>query len=223
MGGSRKSKQKRDDGPFVALPNVVIDSEGFRSVGYAGRALLIDIARQYRGDNNGTLLASRAYMLQRGWNSSDVLARAKADLLRARLIHETFKGHRPNKASWYACTWWKLDRHPDYDAGAVESFVRGGYGPPAPPLQGSKLPRHELYARWRKSATPSPDTGPRGSATAPDSGHHMLVDGPESGTMEDAGAVGPAPDTGHHLEMPSAVPPEDATAPTRKPRRPRGG
>lgn len=91
------------------------------------RALLLEVARQYVGGNNGRLLLSREYMAKRGWKSNDMLTKAKRELLNGGFIHETVMGHRPNKASWYAVTWRTLDRIPGYDAGAVESFRRGAY------------------------------------------------------------------------------------------------
>jgi hypothetical protein len=202
--GKTRSPKDRVAGPFVALPHAVIDSQGYRSLGYAARALLVEIARQYRGDNNGRLLASRAYMLDRGWNSSDVLSRAKADLLKAGLIHETVKGRRPNKASWYACTWWKLDRHPGYDEGGAESFVRGTYGPPVEALKPAKPSREELYARWNGNTTPCPDPGLDGGSTGPDSGQLSAPVGPDSGPVRHVRRGLPSPAHGHHLEMPSA-------------------
>lgn len=80
-----------------------------------------------RPASDGRLLASAAYLSKRGWKSADVITRAKRELLQAGFIHETVKGHRPNKASWYAVTWQALDRVPGYDAGAAEAFRGGAY------------------------------------------------------------------------------------------------
>lgn len=123
----RKSGSGRDPGLFIALPWLVMDSPAYQCLSMHARALLLEIARQYMHDNNGRLLCSRAYMLKRGWKSADMLAKAKRELLEGGFIHETVKGHRPNKASWYAVTWQTLDRHPDFDAGAAEGFVRSAY------------------------------------------------------------------------------------------------
>ncbi len=122
-----KGDAGRDAGGFIALPWSVVDSPAYQALGYPARALLTDIARQFVRDNNGKLLCSMAYLSLRGWKSWDVLARAKAELLAAGFIYETVKGQRPNKASWYAVTWRVLDKHPGYDAGAAEGFVRGAY------------------------------------------------------------------------------------------------
>lgn len=78
-------------------------------------------------DNNGMLVLSSKYLKKRGWNSADVITRAKRELLKAELIYETVMGHRPNKASRYAVTWASLDSNPLYDFGAAKGFVRGGY------------------------------------------------------------------------------------------------
>src|SRR5687768_5225903 len=96
-----------------------------------GKAMLVEMARQLRGDNNGSLLCSRAYMGPRGWKSADMLTKAKRELLAAGFLHETVIGQRPNKASWYAVTWQTLDRLNGLDAGAAETFKRGAYKAPA--------------------------------------------------------------------------------------------
>lgn len=122
-----KGDAGRDAGGFIALPWSVVDSPAYQALGYPARALLTDIARQFVRDNNGKLLCSMAHMGTRGWKSADVVQRAKKELLATGFIYETVMGHRPNKASWYAVTWRVLDKHPGYDAGAAEGFVRGAY------------------------------------------------------------------------------------------------
>lgn len=123
----RKRDLGRDPGGFVALPWSVLDCAAYAALSYPARALLLEFARQFVGDNNGRLLASLAYLSKRGWNSNDVIMRAKRDLLKAGFIHETVKGARPNKASWYAVTWRALDKLPGYDAGSAHLFRRGLY------------------------------------------------------------------------------------------------
>lgn len=119
----------RDAGSFVALPWSVLDCAAYRALSHPARSLLIEIARQYVKDNNGRLLASSRYLKLRGWNSTDVIQRAKKDLIEGGFIYETVKGHRPNKASWYAITWQNLDKDYRYDARAWEGWreARSGY------------------------------------------------------------------------------------------------
>jgi hypothetical protein len=145
----RKPDKKRDGGGFVAMPWSVLDSPGYLDLSHPARSLLMELARQYDGRNNGRLLTSAKHLKTRGWNSSAVITRAKRELLKANLIHELVMGHRPNKASWYALTWQKLDHNKGYDAGTAETFRQGAYKPLtlAPP----KPTREELYERWRTS------------------------------------------------------------------------
>lgn len=121
------TKKSRDPGGFIAIPWVVLDSPAYQGLTAYAKALLVDIARQYTGSNNGALRCGRAYMQPRGWNSMDMLTKAKKELLAAELLHETVKGCRPNKASWYALTWLGLDKLDGLDAGAAATFERGAY------------------------------------------------------------------------------------------------
>jgi hypothetical protein len=125
--GKRKGDRSREPGGFVAMPWAVLDSAAWQGLSHPARSLLLELARQYVRNNNGRLLASRAFLAARGWKSADVIDRAKKELLAAELIFETVKGHRPNKAGWYAVAWQSLDPHPGYDPGAAATFERGAY------------------------------------------------------------------------------------------------
>ena len=138
----RRGDAGRDAGGFVALPWVVLDSPAYAQLSMHARALLLEVARQFTRDNNGWLLLSRAYMAGRGWNSNDMLTKAKRELLDAGFIFETVKGQRPNKAARYAVTWRALDRHPGYEAGTAEAFQRGAYRLKDPVQNASPVPPH---------------------------------------------------------------------------------
>jgi len=184
--GSRRDSG-RDAGGFVALPWSVLDSASYARLSHPARALLLELARQYVLDNNGRLLASRAYLAKRGWRSADVLQRAKTELLNNGFIHETVKGHRPNKASWYAVTWMTLDRYPGFDTGAFETFRRGAY-------------------RDQKNAVLCPSGGTVRSSIVPSPGTERVSPVPSPGTIRAVSGCPSVPSGGHHLEMPSAVP-----------------
>lgn len=123
----KSNPNDRDAGGFVALPWSVIDSLAYRGLSMHARAVLLELARQFVRDNNGRLLLSMNYMRKRGWNSSSMLAKAKKELIESGLIFETVKGHRPNKASWYALTWHSLHRLKGYDEGTEKCFIRSAY------------------------------------------------------------------------------------------------
>jgi hypothetical protein len=105
----KQSKAKRDGDRYLALPHVVIDSPSYRALGYPARALLIDIARQYTGSNNGRLVACAKYLKPLGWNSNDTVTRALGELKASGLLIETRMGMRPNRAAWFALGWYQLD------------------------------------------------------------------------------------------------------------------
>lgn len=186
--GRKKGDSGRDGGGFVALPWSVLDSPAYASLSMHARALLLEVARQYVRDNNGRLLLSRAYMETRGWKSSDMLSKAKRELLDAGFIHQTVQGHRPNKASWYAVTWYALDRHPGYDVGAVETFERSAYRKAAPLKNASLRPSHGT-----ERAAIGPPHGTESAPPVPSHGPMSADFGPRS-----------VPPHGHHLDMPSA-------------------
>lgn len=187
MANRRNSGQRgdsgRDSGGFVALPWAVLDSPAYAALSHPGRSLLLEIARQFVRDNNGRLLASAAYLEKRGWKSADVITRAKRELIAAGFIHETVKGHRPNKASWYAVTWRTLDRLPGYDEGAAVTFVRGAY------QNASLRPSHGVAAR----------------PIAPSHGVDKPSTTPSRGAIRPVLKPLPTPSHGNHLEKPSAA------------------
>ncbi|MBN8504688.1 MAG: hypothetical protein J0L58_09415 [Burkholderiales bacterium] len=196
MGRERARRGKdegRDGESFVAMPWPVLDCAAYQSLSHPARSLLWEIARQFVRDNNGQLLASRAYLAKRGWKSADVINRAKHELLEAELIFETVKGHRPNKAGWYAVTWRRLDPHPRFDPGVSEAFVRGAY-------------------RLKKNASLNPPGGTEGKPIGPCGGTRTVRPVPSGGPIRTAFDPLPVPPGGHHLEKPSAVPVSVATA-----------
>ena len=203
MGRDRRQKghdTNRDSGPFVAMPLAVLDCPAYLNLSHPAARLLMDIARQYRRDNNGQLLASRVHLLERGWKSHDTVARAVKELVAAGFIHQTVMGHRPNKASWYAVTWRTLDRHPGYDHGAAESFVRGAYNNAT--LKNSKPSPGDGPV---KNDVLSPGDGPRPAQIGPGDGLEGQAIGPGDGPIRGVFGTFLSPSDGHHLDKPSTV------------------
>jgi hypothetical protein len=169
MGNPRARGEKRsvgrDSGGFVALPWRVLDSVSYGRLSHPARSLLLEVARQYVRDNNGRLLLSAKYLRKRGWKSADVIARAKRELLEGGFIFQTVQGHRPNKASWYAVTWYTLDRIPGYDAGADKMFRRSAYDTGGPLKNAMLNPGRGIGA-----APVAPSAGAVGLHPAPSAG-----------------------------------------------------
>ncbi len=184
-----------------------MDCPAYARLSHAARSLLMEIARQFVKDNNGRLLASGAYLLKRGWKSADVITRAKRELIGAGFIFETVMGQRPNKASWYAVTWQRLDKLKGYDEGAAELFKRGAYAAGVP-LQPQRT-REELFAKWRKpaekNASLTPSGGVESALIAPSGGVEGLTVAPSHGAIDPISAPSPTPSDGNHLDMPSTA------------------
>jgi hypothetical protein len=144
----------------------------------------MEFSRQYVKDNNGRLLASTKFLKNRGWNSADVIHRAKLELIEAELIYETVKGHRPNKASWYAVTWYPLDKLNGYDVGAEKTFVRSAYRK----NDGIKI-------------TPFiPSKGVESKTIEPSNGIDKLPSTPHSGAIRGVSGTFSIPSNGNHLD-----------------------
>lgn len=124
---NKKYKADRDGEQFLALPQVVLKSEAFKSLRGLELKLLMDIAMQLNSTNNGRLSASYSYLSkERGWTSKDRLRAALDKLEERKLIFCTRRGGFPNKAAWYAVTWTSLHHHSEMDCGE-QSLPRGDY------------------------------------------------------------------------------------------------
>ena len=122
MGPKRKSNH-RDGSRFVALPYLLLDSPAFLGLSFSARGLLVDVARQYSGSNNGRLVVCDKALKPRGWTSPATIHKAKRELLETGFLCETRKGQKPNKASWFALTWQTLDWSSEMDI-KREGFTR---------------------------------------------------------------------------------------------------
>ena len=153
----------------------------------------MEIARQYKHDNNGRLLASRAYLLPRGWRSNDVISRATHELLAAGLIFQTVIGQRPNKASWFALTCHQLNPDARYDAGVERTFRQGAYKLlPAPKIEPNK--KILRPSDGAVCGTIAPPDGVGDALSTPSGGAVMALFGKRS-----------IPSGGHPLETPSVA------------------
>lgn len=170
----RRVDPGRDGGGFVALPWAVLDCPAYAALGHPAKALLIELARQLGTDNNGQLLATYARLSPRGWKSHDVIDRALRELVAVGFVYRTVEGRRPNRASWFAVTWYALSPHSDYDAGAEAGFVRGAYrngNSPTPPAGADENTR------------PNPSRGVRKATIAPSGGVERPSTTPSNGAM----------------------------------------
>lgn len=108
----KKRNPKNKSGRFVAIPHAVMDSESFTQLGGSAVKLLLDIAYQYNGSNNGDFTVAYGYLKKRGWRSKGTISKAVEELRNANLIQKTRQGkfQNPNACcDLYAITWQAID------------------------------------------------------------------------------------------------------------------
>lgn len=172
MAKRRRAYGGRDGGAFVALPHVVLKSPGWLQAGHTARSLLIDMACQYNGKNNGRLVATLDLMEAYGWRSPAVLVQARKELIACGLLIEVRKGGFPNRAAWHALSWLDLDQTDGLDVNwrAYDTVHRGAYMRP------------QTYARPKRRKAAELDTPRVAGQPSTDTGH---VPGAEIAAMPD--------------------------------------
>ena len=107
---SRWNHKGRAAGPsFIQIPHYVLDSPQWAELPGYGIKLLMELARQYRGKNNGDLSATLSMLKDRGWRSNATLWKCLHDLEARGWIVMTRQGGRHIGCNLYAVTWWPVD------------------------------------------------------------------------------------------------------------------
>lgn len=99
-------------GGFAGIPRVVMETDDFQQLSYKSQALLIQLAYQYRGNNNGDLTVAFSILKKRGWKREATISNAVKELLDAKLILKTREGRFINpgaRCALYALTWKPVD------------------------------------------------------------------------------------------------------------------
>jgi len=82
----------------VAIPLAVLNSASYQNASAHAKVLLIDVAAQYDGNNNGCLISTWSF-LKGTWRSPVTAYKARMELLKLGLLIEATKGgaHKPQK------------------------------------------------------------------------------------------------------------------------------
>jgi hypothetical protein len=207
---------KRDGHRFLALPDVVLESPGYRQAGYPARALLIDIAMQYTGHNNGKLTACAKYLKPKGWTGNNTVVRALRELQACGLLIETRKGARPNRAAWFALSWADLDQGTGLDIDP-KYFHRGAYRAPDKATTGTNTASRTAKATAARRASAlkkrsdlenaslTPFNGAARLPVAPSDDQTTTTLASSDGAMRATLASATTPTDGAYLETPSAL------------------
>lgn len=108
--------RRGDNQPFAHLPVEVLTSPAVRTLPHAAHRVLVALAAQYGGTNNGSLTLTRRTAREYGICDPHVLHDALAELEARGLVIRTRPGTRlPPRAAMYALGWRRIDepRWPD--------------------------------------------------------------------------------------------------------------
>lgn len=101
-------KGRKTTHSFIGLPHYMLNSDAFAKLSPSSVKLIIDIAAQYRGTNNGDLTTAWTIFKNRGWRSKGTLYKAIKEAELAGFILRTRQGGR-NKCNLFAITWKSID------------------------------------------------------------------------------------------------------------------
>lgn len=153
MSGTKaRYKGSKYTEPFVGIVRSVFESPAFVALSPHACKLLLELAGQYRGDNNGNMTVAWSILSKRGWRSKTTLWRCKAELIEAGFVHVTRKGYRPSTCELLALTWFPLDMSPKFDIDALPTFKAKAYRVNAPLPMPTAKPNGYLAWGGRDSA-----------------------------------------------------------------------
>lgn len=130
----QKHKGRKESGTFVILPHAIQDAPNWTLASGTAIKLLLDLARQYNGYNNGNLCASIGMLRSRGWKSPEVLTWARRELLHYGFITETKIGGLGIGPTLYAITWRPIDDCKGKHQCAATTVASGEWKKPKPPF-----------------------------------------------------------------------------------------
>ena len=127
---SRKRGKKNNTGRFAGIPTSVMGTQQFIDLSSNEKALLLELAFQYGGYNNGNLTACYTVMKKRGWASAS-LWRSLSGLIHTGFVVVTRQGIKQRGCpTLLALTYQPIDEPPahiKYDDGIKPSPVPLGF------------------------------------------------------------------------------------------------
>lgn len=108
MKTRERAKGRRGKASFLGLPKQVITSDAYNQLNAWSVKLLVDVAKQYNGFNNGDLHAAFRILRKQGWRSKGTLFRAMKELIDKGFVELTRQGGK-NRCNLYAVTWESID------------------------------------------------------------------------------------------------------------------
>jgi len=125
MGRKKKTDNRWSDidgGMAFLIPYTLLRHENFTRLSAYGNKLVMDLARQYTGYNNGYLCASWSLLQEHGWNSSHTVQNAVLECEHYNIIMRTRQGGL-NKANLHALTWRRIDEKKGKDLDVLPTLA----------------------------------------------------------------------------------------------------
>jgi hypothetical protein len=102
--------RKITGGRFAKLPLMVLETPAVTTLNHAAFRVLVLLAAQYNGHNNGAIGLTANQAAQAGISSDSTLYRSLRELQERRLIQETYPASRvPPRPTMWALTWMPLN------------------------------------------------------------------------------------------------------------------
>jgi hypothetical protein len=113
--GMAANGRKVSTASFAGIPRAVMETEDFKSLRPSSVRLLLELAYQFKGNNNGDLTAAWGVLKARGWRSKATIASSVKELLAKKLIIRTRLGRFINPGG--VCNLYALSWQPIHECG----------------------------------------------------------------------------------------------------------
>lgn len=146
------------------IPVEIMESAAFHALSLVGKFVLLCLAAQYSGGNNGRLTLPLTAARHLGLRSKDSLSRGLAELVRVQLIEVTHQGGLPpHGCSKYALTWRGID--PAASSGVIAAAPSHRWTKYTGKPSGREPPK-------RRTAAEAAEATGRNASSSPTSGPH---------------------------------------------------
>lgn len=126
MARKKDKMPERVSGQYSAFPHAVFDSVSFAGASDKAKALLLALARQLNGRNNGHLQLTTQWLKDYGYTCPANNIKARNELIERGLIVKTKQGGLNLGADLFAITWLDITNWGGLEIGPRD-FNRGAY------------------------------------------------------------------------------------------------
>lgn len=122
MSKRKNARAEHITGLYAAIPHSAIKSARYMALSHMARALLVEVAMDHNGNNNGHLHVYQKGLTERGWCIASIL-RARDELLHYGLLLQTRHGGLNNGSHLYAASWLPITNYTGLEIGPHEYHV----------------------------------------------------------------------------------------------------